>query len=252
MCNSASEIDKQRFKRHLLLREVGKAGQIKIKNSKVLIVGVGGLGCPIAQYLTAAGVGTIGLVDFDRVDISNLQRQVLYTENDIGKDKVSAAKATLERLNSQITINGLSVKLTQDNVEEIFKDYDIIVDATDNFEARYLINDTCVRLEKPEVYGAIFEFYGQVTVFDKTGPCLRCLSPTLPKEAELPNSKDVGVLGAVPGVIGSVQAVETLKYILDCKKSLVGRMVFIDLLNMKFDEMDLPKNEKCPVCNEKR
>lgn len=240
--------EQQRYKRHLMLPQVDESGQQKIKDSKVLIIGAGGLGSPVAMELVCAGVGTIGIVDFDKVDISNLQRQLLYNESDVGKSKVRTAREKLEKMNSAVKINAIEDRLDESNAALIFEKYDIIVDATDNFDARYLISDTCVKLGKPHIYGAIYEFYGQVAVLGGDGPCLRCLNPEPPKKGEVIEAKDVGVFGAIPGVIGSLQACETLKYILDCGKSLKGRMIFIDMLNMTFDEVEIPKYPKCKVC----
>lgn len=244
-----TEKEKNRYKRHLMLPQVYAEGQEKIKNSKVLIVGAGGLGCPVAMELCCAGVGTIGLVDFDVVDISNLQRQLLYTEEDIGKSKVQMAKKHLKAMNSDVNIICIEDKLDGTNVTEIFEKYDIIVDATDNFEARYIISDCCVKLNKPHIYGAIYEFFGQVAVLGGDGPCLRCLNPEPPKQGEVIEAKDVGVFGAIPGVIGSLQACEVLKTIIGAGKSLKGRMIFIDMLNMAFDEVEIPKYPKCKACS---
>ena len=240
--------EQQRYKRHLMLPQVDEAGQEKIKNSKVLIIGAGGLGSPVAMELCCAGVGTIGIVDFDVVDISNLQRQLIYTEADVGKPKVQAAKQRLEAMNSNVNIVCIEDKLDETNATEIFEKFDIIVDATDNFDARYIISDTCVKLCKPHVYGAIYEFYGQVVVLGGDGPCLRCLQPQPPQKGEVVEAKDVGVFGAIPGVIGSLQACEVLKLIIGAGKTLKGRMIFIDMLNMTFDEVEIPKYPKCISC----
>ena len=237
-----------RYKRHLMLPQIDEAGQEKIKNSKVLIVGAGGLGCPVALYLAAAGVGTIGLIDFDVVDLSNLQRQVLYSEKDVGKSKVHMARERLVQLNSNVNVICIEDMLDATNATEIFEKFDIIVDACDNFDTRYVISDTCVKLGKPHIYGAIYEFYGQVVVLGGDGPCLRCINPEPPKHGEIIDAKDVGVLGAIPGVIGSLQACEVLKLITCCGKSLKGRMIFIDMLNMNFDEVEIPKYPKCKCC----
>ena len=237
-----------RYKRHLMLPQVDQSGQEKIKNSKVLVVGAGGLGCPIALYLAAAGVGTIGLIDFDVVDISNLQRQILYTENDVGKSKVHMAREKLEQLNSNVNVICIEDKLDESNATEIFEKFDIIVDACDNFDTRYTISDTCVKLGKPHIYGAIYEFYGQVVILGGDGPCLRCINPEPPKEGEIVEAKDVGVFGAIPGVIGSLQACEVLKLIIGAGRSLKGKMIFIDMLNMSFDEVEIPKYPKCKSC----
>ena len=240
--------EQQRYKRHLMLPQVDAAGQEKIKNSSVLIVGAGGLGCPVAMQLCCAGVGTIGLVDFDVVDISNLQRQLLYTENDVEKSKVQMAKERLNAMNSDVKVVCIEDKLDETNAVEILEKYDIIVDATDNFDVRYIISDTCVKLNKPHIYGAIYEFYGQVAVLGGDGPCLRCLQPQPPKQGEVVEAKDVGVFGAIPGVIGSLQACEVLKTIIGAGKTLKGRMIFIDMLNMTFDEVEIPKHPKCISC----
>ena len=240
--------EQQRYKRHLMLPQVDEAGQEKIKNSRVLIVGAGGLGSPVAMELCCAGVGTIGLVDFDVVDVSNLQRQLLYTENSVGKSKVQQAKERLKSMNSDIKVICIEDKLDKSNATEIFEKYDIIVDATDNFDVRYIICDTSVKLGKPHVYGAIYEFYGQVAVLGGDGPCLRCLNPEPPKQGEIVEAKDVGVFGAIPGVIGSLQACEVLKLIIGAGRTLKGRMIFIDMLNMTFDEVEIPKYPKCSCC----
>lgn len=237
-----------RYKRHLMLPQIDEAGQEKIKNSKVLVVGAGGLGCPVALYLAAAGVGTIGLIDFDVVDLSNLQRQVLYSEKDVGKSKVHMARERLVQLNSNVNVICIEDMLDATNATEIFEKFDIIVDACDNFDTRYVISDTCVKLGKPHIYGAIYEFYGQVVILGGDGPCLRCINPEPPKQGEIIDAKDVGVLGAIPGVIGSLQACEVLKLITGCGKSLKGRMIFIDMLNMNFDEVEIPKYPKCKCC----
>ena len=243
-----TQTEQQRYKRHLMLPQVDEAGQLKIKNSRVLVVGAGGLGGPVAMELACAGVGTIGLVDFDRVDISNLQRQLLYTENDVGKSKVYTAKARLEQMNSNVNVIAIEDRLDESNANEIFEKFDIIVDATDNFDARYIISDTCVKQGKPHVYGAIFEFYGQVAVLGGDGPCLRCLQPQPPEKGEIIEAKDVGVFGAIPGVIGSLQACEVLKLIIGTGTTLKGRMIFVDMLNMTFDQVEIPKYPKCTVC----
>lgn len=242
-----SSQEKNRYKRHLMLPQVDEAGQLKIKNSRVLVVGAGGLGCPVAMELCCAGVGTIGIIDFDTVDVSNLQRQLLYTEKDVGKSKVLVARERLLQMNSAVEINCIEDRLDRSNAEEIISRYDIVVDATDNFDVRYIISDTCVKLGKYHVYGAIYEFYGQVAVLAGDGPCLRCLNPEPPEKGEIVEAKDVGVFGAVPGVIGSLQACETLKLIIGCS-TLKGRMVFVDMLNMTFDGVDIPKYPRCKVC----
>ncbi len=238
----------ERYHRHYILPQVGREGQKKIQNSKVLIVGVGGLGCPVALELVAAGMGTIGLVDFDVVEESNLQRQILYTEQDVGKTKVEAAARHLRERNSQCKIYCINDKISPENCVQLFGEYDIIVDATDNFDTRYLISDTCIQLRKPHVYGAIYEFYGQVAILGTDGPCLRCLSDPAKDQRETVSAQKIGVLGAVPGVIGSMQACEVLKYIVGAGESLEGTMIFVNLLDMTFDRIALSKNPHCPCC----
>lgn len=244
--------EKQRYKRHFLLPEVGEEGQKKLEKSKVLVVGAGGLGSPVCMYLTAAGVGTIGIADFDKVDESNLQRQILYRESDVGEVKALAAKRNLEAMNSNVKIKIYEEGLTKENAKRIVSEYDVVVDATDNFYARYLISDTCMALGKADVYGAICEFSGQVTVFEPGGPCLRCLNPEPPKPWETPDSKSFGVLGVLPGIVGCIQASEVLKRLLGIGKGMAGRMLFIDTKTMEMEEMELPANPKCLVCGNGR
>jgi adenylyltransferase/sulfurtransferase len=240
-----------RYSRHLIMPEVGMEGQLKLKNAKVLCVGTGGLGAPLGLYLAAAGVGRIGIVDFDVVDNTNLQRQVLFSTADVGKPKVEAAAARLRGLNPDITIDVHETALSSDNALEIFKDYDIIVDGTDNFPTRYLVNDACVLLGKPNVYGSIFRFDGQITVFGYPGgPCYRCLYPEPPPPGLVPSCAEGGVLGVLPGIVGTIQAAETLKLILGKGEPLVGRLLLFDALAMKFRELKLRKNPECPVCGE--
>jgi sulfur-carrier protein adenylyltransferase/sulfurtransferase len=238
-----------RYSRHLIMPEVGMDGQLKIKAAKVLCVGTGGLGAPLGLYLAAAGVGRLGLVDFDRVDSTNLQRQVLFGNSDVGKPKTEAAANRLRDLNSDIRIDTYDTQLTSDNALELFKDYDIIVDGTDNFPTRYLVNDACVLLGKPNVYGSIFRFEGQITVFGYPGgPCYRCLYPEPPPPGLVPSCAEGGVLGVLPGIVGTIQAAETLKLILGKGEPLVGRLLLFDALGMKFRELKLRKNPECPVC----
>jgi sulfur-carrier protein adenylyltransferase/sulfurtransferase len=240
-----------RYSRHLIMPEVGMEGQLKLKNAKVLLIGTGGLGAPLGLYLAAAGVGRIGIVDFDVVDNTNLQRQVLFSNNDVGKPKVAAAAARLRDLNPDITIDAHETQLSSDNALEIFKDYDIVVDGTDNFPTRYLVNDACVLLGKPNVYGSIFRFDGQITVFGYPGgPCYRCLYPEPPPPGLVPSCAEGGVLGVLPGIVGTIQAAETLKLILGKGEPLVGRLLLFDALAMKFRELKLRKNPECPVCGE--
>src|ERR1700726_4877657 len=242
-----------RYSRHLIMPEVGMEGQLKLKNSKVLLIGTGGLGAPLGLYLAAAGVGRLGLVDFDVVDMTNLQRQVTFGSSDIGKPKTEAARERLSSLNPDIQIDTFETKLTSDNALELFKDFDIIVDGTDNFPTRYLVNDACILLGKPNVYGSIFRFEGQVTVFGMPeGPCYRCLYPEPPPPGLVPSCAEGGVLGVLPGIVGSIQAMETIKLLLKTGDSLVGRLLLFDALAMKFRELKLRKNPNCPMCGEHR
>jgi len=231
--------------------EVGMDGQLKLKNAKVLCIGTGGLGAPLGVYLAAAGVGRIGLVDFDVVDNSNLQRQILFGTKDVGRPKIAAAADRLCDLNPEIQIDTFETRLTSDNALDLFKDYDIIVDGTDNFPTRYLVNDACVILGKPNVYGSIFRFEGQATIFAYPGgPCYRCLYPEPPPPGLVPSCAEGGVLGVLPGIVGSIQAAETLKLILGAGDSLVGRLLLFDALAMKFRELKLGKNPECPACGD--
>ena len=242
-----------RYSRHLIMPEVGMEGQLKLKAAKVLLIGTGGLGAPLGLYLTAAGVGHIGLVDFDVVDFTNLQRQVTFGTSDVGKPKTEAAKARLGNLNPDVEITTYETKLTSENALELFKDYDVIVDGTDNFPTRYLVNDACVLLGKPNVYGSIFRFEGQVTVFGMPGgPCYRCLYPAPPPPGLVPSCAEGGVLGVLPGIIGSLQAMETIKLILGRGELLVGRLMLFDALAVKFRELKLRKNAGCPMCGTHR
>jgi sulfur-carrier protein adenylyltransferase/sulfurtransferase len=250
---SLSKSEIQRYSRHLIMPEVGMDGQLKLKNAKVLCIGTGGLGAPIGVYLAAAGVGRIGLVDFDVVDHSNLQRQILFGTKDVGRPKIAAAADRLRDLNPEIRIDTFETRLTSENALELFKDYDIIVDGTDNFPTRYLVNDACVLLGKPNVYGSIFRFEGQATIFAYPGgPCYRCLYPEPPPPGLVPSCAEGGVLGVLPGIVGSIQAAETLKLILGAGDSLVGRLLLFDALEMKFRELKLRKNPECPACGEHR
>lgn len=240
-----------RYSRHLLLPEVGVEGQAKICAAKVLCIGTGALGSPVALYLAAAGVGKLGLVDFDVVDFTNLQRQIAHGESTVGKLKVESAKSRITDLNSSIEVVVYNTRLTSENAMDIIKDYDIIVDGTDNFPTRYLVNDACVLLGKPYIYGCILKFEGQASVFySKQGPCYRCLFPEPPPHGLVPSCAEGGVLGVLPGVIGVIQATETLKLILGKEGTLVGRLVIYDALAMKFREMRLRKDKNCPICGE--
>ena len=240
-----------RYSRHLIMPEVGMDGQLKLKNAKVLCIGTGGLGAPLGLYLAAAGVGRIGLVDFDNVDLTNLQRQVLFGTSDVGRPKTLAAAERLRNLNPDIQIDVFETHLTSENALEIMKDYDIVVDGTDNFPTRYLVNDACVLLGKPNVYGSIFRFEGQITVFGyPSGPCYRCLYPEPPPPGLVPSCAEGGVLGVLPGIVGTIQAAETLKLVMGSGQPLVGRLLLFDALAMKFRELKLRKNPECPVCGE--
>jgi molybdopterin/thiamine biosynthesis adenylyltransferase/rhodanese-related sulfurtransferase len=248
-----SKEEVQRYSRHLIMPEVGMEGQLKLKRARVLTIGTGGLGAPLGLYLAAAGVGHLGLVDFDVVDSSNLQRQVTFTTADVGKPKSEAAKARLSALNPAIEIVSYETRLTSDNALELFRDYDIIVDGTDNFPTRFLVNDACVLLGKPNVYGSIFRFEGQATVFGYPGgPCYRCLYPEPPPPGLVPSCAEGGVLGVLPGIVGSIQAMETIKLILGVGEPLVGRLLLFDALAMRFRELKLKKNPECALCGEHR
>jgi adenylyltransferase/sulfurtransferase len=241
--------DLQRYSRHLLLPEVGEEGQRRLKAARVLCVGTGGLGSPLALYLAAAGVGTLGLVDFDVVDSSNLQRQIIHSTRDIGRKKLDSAEEKLKALNPALNVVKHETMLTSANALEILKDYDVVADGTDNFPTRYLVNDACVLLGKPNAYGSIFRFEGQASVFAaKDGPCYRCLYPEPPPPGLVPSCAEGGVLGVLPGLLGVIQATETLKLILGKGEPLIGRLLLVDALNMRFRELKLRKNPDCPVC----
>jgi len=238
-----------RYSRHLIMPEVGMDGQLKLKAAKVLCIGTGGLGAPLGVYLAAAGVGRIGLVDFDTVDLTNLQRQILFSTSDVGRPKILAAADRLRGLNPDIQVDAFEKRLTSENALDLFKDYDFIVDGTDNFPTRYLVNDACVLLGKQNVYGSIFRFEGQVTVFGAPGgPCYRCLYPEPPPPGLVPSCAEGGVLGVLPGIVGSIQAAETLKLIIGKGEPLIGRLLLFDALGMRFRELKLRKNPECPVC----
>jgi len=243
--------ERARYARHLILPEVGEAGQEKLKAGSVLVVGAGGLGSPVGLYLAAAGVGRIGLVDFDDVNASNLHRQVLYGTSDVGKPKLDAAKARLQDLNPDIAIETHGAALTSDNALDIVAKYDVVVDGTDNFATRYLVNDACVLLGKPNVYGSIFRFEGQASVFSaEDGPCYRCLYPEPPPPHLVPSCAEGGVLGVLPGIVGAIQANETIKIILGAEDLMVNRLLLFDAWTMKFREFKLRKDPQCPVCGE--
>ncbi|MDQ2944521.1 MAG: molybdopterin-synthase adenylyltransferase MoeB [Acidobacteriota bacterium] len=249
--NSLTKEEILRYSRHLIMPEVGMDGQLKLKNAKVALIGTGGLGAPLGLYLAAAGVGRIGLVDFDVVDFTNLQRQVIHGTRDVGRKKLDSAAETMLDINPHIHIDRHEVALTSENAMEILKDYDIVVDGTDNFPTRYLVNDACVLLGKPNVYGSIFRFEGQATVFAyQGGPCYRCLYPEPPPPGLVPSCAEGGVLGILPGTIGLIQATETVKLILGIGELLVGRLLLYDALTMRFRELKLRKNPDCPVCGD--
>lgn len=240
-----------RYSRHLIIPEVGLQGQKKLKAAKVLMIGAGGLGSPLGLYLAAAGIGKIGIVDFDVVDLTNLQRQVLHSTEDIGRPKLESARETLNGINPNVDIDTYEERLSSENALQLFADYDIIVDGTDNFPTRYLVNDACVLLGKPNVYGSILRFDGQVSVFDaKRGPCYRCLYPAPPPPGLVPSCAEGGVLGVLPGIIGSLQALEVIKLILGEGEPLIGRLVLFDALKFKFRELKLRKNPECPICGD--
>jgi adenylyltransferase/sulfurtransferase len=238
-----------RYSRHFILPEVGEAGQAKLLDAKVLLIGAGGLGSPSAFYLAAAGVGTLGIVDNDVVDMSNLQRQILHTNDRVGMPKVESARQTIAALNPDVKVIGYQDRISSANVMEIFRGYDVIVDGCDNFPTRYLVNDACVMLGKPNVHGSIFQFEGQASVFyPGKGPCYRCLFPEPPPPGAAPSCQEAGVLGVLPGLVGCVQALETIKLILDKGKPLIGRMVYFDTLSMEMRIHKLRKDPNCPVC----
>ena len=241
-----------RYSRHFMLPEVGEAGQAKLLAAKVLLLGAGGLGSPTALYLAAAGVGTLGIIDHDVVDLSNLQRQILHTNDRIGMPKVESARIALNGLNPDVRVIAHQERLSSENVLEIFKDYDIIVDGCDNFPTRYLVNDACVMLGKPNVHGSIFQFEGMASVFyPGKGPCYRCLYPEPPPPGAAPSCAEAGVLGVLPGLVGCVQAVEAIKLILGAGRPLIGRMVHFDTLSMEIRVNRLPRDPECPMCGER-
>jgi sulfur-carrier protein adenylyltransferase/sulfurtransferase len=239
----------QRYSRHLILPDVGVEGQQRLKAARVLIVGAGGLGSPVALYLAAAGVGTLGLVDFDVVDVSNLQRQILHGTKDVGRSKLDSARARLHDVNPHVRVDTYETRLTSANAIDIISGYDIVVDGTDNFATRYLTNDACVLLGKPNVYGSIFRFEGQASVFGLAdGPCYRCLFPEPPPPGSVPSCAEGGVFGVLPGIVGTIQATETIKLILGIGETLAGRLLLIDAQSMQFRAMTLRKDPACPAC----
>jgi adenylyltransferase/sulfurtransferase len=244
-----SDVERERYARHLVMPEVGVEGQLRLKGARVLIVGAGGLGSPAAMYLAAAGVGTIGLVDFDRVERSNLQRQLLYAESDVGRPKLEAARERLNSINAHVDIALHEARFSARTAERLLQDYDVVVDGTDNFAARFLINDACVLVGKPNVYGSIFRFEGQAAVFATPGgPCYRCLHPEPPPVGLVPNCAEGGVLGVLPGIVGTIQATEAIKLVLGQGDPLIGRLLVFDALRMRFRELRLARDPDCPMC----
>ncbi len=242
-----------RYSRHLIMPEVGMDGQLKLKAAKVLCIGAGGLGSPLALYLAAAGVGTIGIVDFDVVDFTNLQRQIIHSTADVGRKKLDSAADKLKAINPNVNVVRFDTRLSSANALEIFHDFDIIIDGTDNFPTRYLVNDACVLTGKPNVYGSIFRFEGQVSVFGtEEGPCYRCLYPEPPPPGLVPSCAEGGVLGILPGLVGVMQATEAIKLILGTGEPLIGRLLLVDALAMRFRELKLRKNPDCPACGTHR
>lgn len=238
-----------RYSRHFILPEIGEEGQKKLLRAKVLVIGAGGLGSPIGLYLAAAGVGTLGIVDFDNVDLSNLQRQILHTNDEIGKSKLDSAEKRIKAMNPDTKVIKYKVKISSENALDIIKDYDVVIDGTDNFPTRYLTNDACVFLKKPNVYGSIFRFDGLATVFKADeGPCYRCLYPEPPPPGMVPSCAEGGVLGVLPGTIGCIQATEAIKLIVGVGRTLIGRLLVYDALQMTFRELKLRKDPNCPVC----
>ncbi len=251
MTDNLSKQELNRYARHLVLPEVGIKGQEKIKEGKVLVVGAGGLGSPALMYLAAAGVGTIGIIDFDKVEENNLQRQIIHDSKNIGINKTESAKISINNINPNVEVETYNEKLDSKNALKIIKKYDVVVDGSDNFPTKYLLNDACVLLEKPLVYGSIFRFEGHTTVFNYDGgPCYRCLFPNPPPRDAVPSCAEAGVLGVLPGVIGAIQATEALKIILGIGDTLSGRFLVYDALSMAFRELKLSKNRNCPICGE--
>ncbi len=240
-----------RYSRHLILPEVGETGQAKLLDAKVLCIGAGGLGSPAAIYLAAAGIGTMGIIDADTVDLSNLQRQILHSEDRVGMAKVDSAEAAIKGLNSEVVVKKYRERLNSGNVMDLFREYDVILDGCDNFATRYLVNDACVFLNKPNVHGSIFRFDGQATVFwPGKGPCYRCLYPEPPPPGMAPSCQEAGVLGVLPGVVGVLQAIETIKVLLGVGSPLVGRLLTFDALQMEFRELRVRRDSQCPVCGD--
>ena len=241
----------QRYSRHLMLPEMGVEGQERLKNSSVLCIGAGGLGSPMALYLAAAGVGRLGMVDFDVVEFSNLQRQIIHTTSDVGRSKLTSAREKLEAINPHVKVEAHEVRLSSENVLDLFRDYDVIADGTDNFPTRYLVNDACILTGKTNVYGSIFRFEGQASVFGVPGgPCYRCLYPEPPPPGLVPSCAEGGVLGVLPGMVGTLQATEVIKLLLGIGRPLVGRLVLFDALELNFREVRLRRDPDCPICGD--
>lgn len=245
-----TESEFRRYSRHIVIPEIGEEGQKKLKSASVLIIGAGGLGSPLALYLAAAGVGKIGIVDFDTISLTNLQRQVIYSTGDIGKPKAILAKEKINAINPEIEVGIFNTKLTSENALEILKEYDVIADGSDNFSTRYLVNDACLILNKPNVYASILRFNGQVSLFNyENGPCYRCIYPAPPAPGEVPSCEEGGVLGVLPGIIGTLQANEVIKIILGIGETLSGRLLLFDGLKTSFRELKLKKDKNCPSCS---
>ena len=240
----------KRYSRHIIMGQIGGKGQRKLLDAKVLLIGAGGLGSPAALYLAAAGVGTLGIVDFDEVDLTNLQRQILHHGHDVGRPKVVSAAETIADLNPDVQVIQHRIQLSSENALEVLEPYDIVVDGSDNFPTRYLVNDACVMLGKPCVHGSIFLFEGQASTFAPGKGCYRCLYPTPPPPGMVPNCAEAGVLGVLPGIVGSIQAVETVKLILDLGDTLSGRLLLFDALSMEFRQVKVRRNPDCPVCGD--
>ena len=241
----------QRYSRHIILPEVGGKGQKKLLNAKVFIVGAGGLGCPVGYYLAAAGIGTIGMIDNDSVELSNLQRQIAHNTERLGMLKIESAKKTFEALNPDVTVVGITERITKDNIKALIRDYDVVVDGSDNFPTRYLVNDACVMMKKPLVSGAILKFEGQVTtIVPGEGHCYRCLFEEMPPAGLVPSCQEGGVIGAIPGVVGSLQAIEVFKLVLGKGDALKNILLIYDALKTTFRRVKVPKNPECPVCGE--
>jgi adenylyltransferase/sulfurtransferase len=250
MIGGFNEEQIRRYSRHIILPEVGGKGQQKLLSSKILCIGAGGLGSPVIEYLAAAGIGKLGIIDDDIVDLSNLQRQVIHGGN-VGKAKVESAKEFINNLNPDIKATIYKERLNPNNILEIFREYDMIVDCSDNFETRYLVNDACVLLDKPLSHGSIFRFEGQVTtIIPHKGPCYRCIFEHAPPPGMVPSCQQAGVLGVLPGIVGLIQATETIKYLLNLGELLVGRLIYYDALNMTFNEIKVRWNRDCPACGE--